>query len=88
MNNRFLREAGKLKSQLVYLSGRVEEQLTWATEAVVERDAERGRRVVTGDKAIDALEVERLKILAFHQPVASDLRLVAVPHKKQANPHF
>jgi len=74
------RDFAMLRRRLLELGSRVERALTDATTALFERDAERARRVMHGERDIDDLEVrleeECLKILALHQPVAGDLRFV------------
>src|SRR5262249_31154373 len=51
-----------------------------AVRAVLERNADLAREVINGDDPIDLqenqVEDECLKILALHQPVASDLRRI------------
>lgn len=73
-------ELDVLKRKLLNLSSTVEKSVELAVRAVIERDAELAKEVVKGDHAIDLKEVEVeedcLKILALHQPVAIDLRLV------------
>jgi phosphate transport system protein len=74
------RDLDQLRKSLLDLGGRVELAFRDATAALVERDAERARKVVRGEREIDLSEVrleeECLKILALHQPVAGDLRFV------------
>jgi phosphate transport system protein len=58
----------------------VEERFRMAVKAIECRDARLARTVVDGDSEIDEYEVdleeECLKILALHQPVADQLRLI------------
>jgi phosphate transport system protein len=74
------REIEKLKRSLLALSARVEENLRRAVHAIDRHDVELARRVIDADIEIDHAEIdveeECLKILALHQPVAIDLRLV------------
>jgi phosphate transport system protein len=77
------KEIDHLKKQLFHLSSLVEESIETAIRAVAQGDAELAGTIRLKDKEIDRLEVEVeeecLKILALHQPVATDLRfLVAV----------
>jgi phosphate transport system protein len=79
----FQRELEKLKRKLLALSALVEDSLRQAFVAVDTSDQARALAVIAGDTEIDEMEVEVeeecLKVLALHQPVASDLRyLVAV----------
>lgn len=65
---------------MIFLGTVVEESVTIAIKAVRTLDNELAERVLEGDKKINSLEVNVeelcLKILALHQPVASDLRFV------------
>jgi len=73
-------ELERLKKQLLTLTAEVEESVQKATRALAKRDVKLAEKVVAGDERIDSLEVELeeecLKILALHQPVAIDLRLI------------
>ncbi len=74
------KEIDQLKKRLFHLSSLVEENLEKAIRAVTRGDRELAREVRAKDAEIDLLEVEVeeecLKILALHQPVAVDLRLL------------
>jgi phosphate transport system protein len=74
------REISKLNDRLLLIGGAVERSLTEAVRAVEERDAALADRIIAGDSEIDRLEVdleeECLKVLALHQPVATDLRFI------------
>ena len=78
--NLLFKEIAKLKERLLMLGGMVERNLRHAVNAVEERDQELAARVIELDAEIDRMEVdleeECLKILALHQPVASDLRFI------------
>jgi len=78
----FLREIETLKERVLRLSVEVEDRVQKALKAVADRDVALAQTVMEGDKAIDAREVaieeECLKLLALHQPVASDLRFLIV----------
>lgn len=80
MSQHFLREIEHLKKKLLVVGAKVEESIAKAIAAVVKRDAKLALEVVQGDEEIDQMEVDVeedcLKILALHQPVAIDLRLV------------
>lgn len=69
-----------LKQRVLALSALVEESVIKAIGAVNARDAKLALEVIDGDSKIDQAEVEVeeecLKILALHQPVATDLRLI------------
>ena len=68
----------RLEKRLLLLGSRVEDAVRESIHAVMECRAELAQQVIAGDEAIDQEEVEIeedcLKILALHQPVATDLR--------------
>jgi len=74
------REIETLKKQVFSLCAVVEDQVQMAVRAVIERDKAVAEAVCNRDSDIDDQEVvieeECLKILALHQPVAIDLRLI------------
>ena len=74
------REIAELKRRILEQSALIEETVYKAVKAVESRNATLAREVIDGDKRIDLAEVEIeedcLKILALHQPVATDLRFI------------
>ncbi len=76
----FEREIEKLKRMILSLGEDVEACVKRAVRALVRRDTTLAMKVIDSDFEIDQKEVdveeECLKILALHQPVANDLRLV------------
>lgn len=74
------REIEILKNRLLSLSAVVEDQVQMAVEAFLDRNEEAAADVERRDTDVDHREVEVeedcLKILALHQPVATDLRLI------------
>lgn len=78
-------ELEQLKKKLLALSSRVEESVSKAVLSVAERNELRAKEVIKDDMEIDLSEVnveeECLKILALHQPVASDLRYLVATLK-------
>lgn len=85
MPNRLTREIAELRSRLLDMATIVAEQFTDAVEALMDHDVERAERVVARDREVDALELEVDKycerILARHQPVATDLRTLLTVEK-------
>jgi phosphate transport system protein len=75
-----LRALNKLKKMLLDLSGMVEKDVNRAVNALISGDGTLAQRVIQNDEKIDEMEVdieeECLKILALHQPLASDLRYI------------
>lgn len=80
MSIHLTREIDALKKALLTLCGVVEEQVYLSVQSIRDRDPDLARRVEDRDDEIDQREVEIeencLKILALHQPVAIDLRLI------------
>lgn len=76
----FHEELADIRTRLVTMSGAAEAAVGLAVEALLARDEDKAQRVILGDRAIDAREVdieERcLSLLARHQPMARDLRLL------------
>jgi phosphate transport system protein len=74
------RELENLKKKILRESAIVEENVERAVRSVEKRDADLARTVVEEDKAVDTMEIEVeeecLKVLALHQPVATDLRFI------------
>src|SRR5512136_2425567 len=74
------KEIQRLKQQLLFLGTLIEERVNLAMKAVDQRDQAMALRVIDGDSEIDQMEVdleeECLKVLALHQPVAIDLRVI------------
>jgi phosphate transport system protein len=71
-----------VRTRLLAMSGRTEELLQTALEAIEERSLEKARAVIMGDREVDAMELELdeacISLLALHQPVARDLRFIAM----------
>ena len=69
-----------LQSMLGSMAAYAEEAVLLSGKAVEEVSLEKAASVIAGDEKIDTMEIEIeeecLKILALHQPVASDLRQV------------
>lgn len=74
------RDLERLKKDLLTMGSMVEESTNKAITALLDRRPELAQEVSRGDDRIDRKEVEieeeALKVLALHQPVASDLRFV------------
>jgi len=76
----FNREIDQLKKKFMILGSMVGDRLEKASFAMQSRDPELLSEIISTDWEIDEMEIEVeeecLKILALHQPVASDLRLL------------
>ena len=73
------------KGELLKMGAAVEESIAQAMRALVERNQDLARDVVAGNKVIDRWEVtiedEIIKLMATQQPVASNLRMLAIMMK-------
>ena len=76
----FAEELVELKQRLLEMGHLAEEHLRLALRALVERDHDLVAKVITGDGDINRLNVEIddrcFKLLALHQPMAVDLRVI------------
>ncbi len=73
-------ELNNLKKMLLALSAEVEGRVQQAVQALLTGDRKLAEMVKDGDPQIDNMEIELeeecLKVLALHQPVATDLRFI------------
>ena len=80
MSQHLQREVDGLKKKLLGLAATVEESLLRAVLSLEKKDMEMAQRVLSEDVKVDNAEIDVeedcLKILALHQPVAVDLRVI------------
>ncbi|MEM7210096.1 MAG: phosphate signaling complex protein PhoU [Pseudomonadota bacterium] len=80
MSRHFVREIDRLNQHIIEFADRIDEQVKSSIEAVKNSDKNLAKAVIEGDIAIDEREIELeeecLKLLALHQPMAADLRLI------------
>lgn len=73
-------DLGHVKVRLLTMSGEAEAALGLAVSALLERDVAKAQQVIKGDRVIDAMEMEVeaqcVDLLALHQPMARDLRML------------
>lgn len=73
-------ELATLKRLLVEMSERAESLVELSVQSLLERDRDKARAVIEGDRALDLLEVETENLaisqLALQQPMARDLRFL------------
>jgi len=84
-HDKFHRELGELKARLLELAQAAEAAIEHSITALLHRDADLARQVITGDRAVnsqeEAIDGECVRLIALFQPVAIDLRqLMAVDH--------
>ena len=85
MQRHFQRDVDLLHQRLLAMSGIVEHMIDKATRSLVHQKHSLAEVVMDSDEEVNEAEVlieeECLKILALHQPVASDLRRIATVMK-------
>ena len=81
----FDEELAELKTMLLRMAGKAEDQIDKALTALVTRDSALARQVIERDHEVNTLDVEideeSIRLLALHQPAARDLRLVTTAMK-------
>jgi phosphate transport system protein len=83
--DRFRGELRNLQEKLLHLAQLADAALEKSINAILKRDHDLARQVISGDGAINDLEVaidgECIRLVALYQPVAIDLRVImAVDH--------
>jgi len=80
ISRHFNEELELIKTQLLIMGGKVEEQVGNAVAALLEANSELAQAVIVGEAEIDDLELEIdeacTMLIARRQPAASDLRMV------------
>ncbi len=80
MSQHLQKEIAELKEKIIYMGTEVEDRVYRATVSLINSNQQMAQAVLAGDHEIDDLEVaieeDCLKILALHQPVATDLRFI------------
>jgi len=78
-------ELSELNVALLNMSGEAQAALAAAVDAVLQRDGDKARDVIAGDREIDNLELEVeetvIRLLATQQPMARDLRFLTAAMK-------
>ncbi len=76
----FHEELARLKQRLMAVSTEAEEAVGNAVSALLSRDRAKAQEVIRGDKTINTLESsieeQAFQLIALHQPMAKDLRLI------------
>jgi len=74
------REIKDMQAAILRLGAMVERNISLALEALKQRHSELAKQVIEGDKDIDQFEIEVeeecIRLIALHQPVAKDLRII------------
>src|SRR5437016_1348431 len=79
-NRQYEEELRGLRAGLLKMGGLVEGQIADAVDALVQRDTALAHQVVERDQEVNRMDVESdercIRLLALHQPTASDLRFI------------
>jgi phosphate transport system protein len=81
----FQEDLDKLKQRILAMGGLAEERVREAVRGITDRDADALDAVLAGDEPINDLHIEIddrcFKLLALHQPMAADLRVIVAAVK-------
>ena len=79
-NRQYEEELARLRGDLLKMGGLVERQIAEAMDALVNRDTVKAREIIARDAEVNRMDVETdeqcIRLLALHQPAASDLRFI------------
>jgi phosphate transport system protein len=79
-NRQYEEDLRGLRQGLLKMGGLVERQIAEAVESLVERDSDHARAVIKNDEEVNRMDVANdeqcIRLLALHQPTASDLRFI------------
>jgi phosphate transport system protein len=79
-DKRYEEELKKLREEILYMGGLVEDQIQKAVKSLVDRDSELARVIIERDHEVNRLDVEIdevcIRLLALHQPAGKDLRFI------------
>jgi phosphate transport system protein len=79
-DKRYEEELKRLREEILYMGGLVEDQIQKAVKTLVDRDSELAQMIIERDHEVNRLDVEIddicIKLLALHQPAGRDLRFI------------
>jgi len=79
-DKRYEGDLKKLREDILYMGGLVEDQIQKAVNSLVDRDSPLAEMVIQRDHEVNRLDVEIdelcIHLLALHQPTAKDLRFI------------
>src|ERR687891_511766 len=79
-DKRYEEELRKLREDILYMGGLVEDQILKSVQALVDRDSNLAEVIIERDHEVNRLDVEIddrcIKLLALHQPAGRDLRFI------------
>src|SRR3990172_567772 len=81
----------KLREDILYMGGLVEDQIQKAVKSLVDRDSPLAETIIERDHEVNRMDVEIddlcLRLLALHQPAGKDLRFITTGLKITTGPH-
>ncbi|OGQ78429.1 MAG: phosphate transport system regulatory protein PhoU [Deltaproteobacteria bacterium RIFCSPLOWO2_12_FULL_60_19] len=84
-DKRYEEDLKKLREDILYMGGLVEDQIQKAVSSLVDRDSNMAATIIERDKEVNTLDVEIdelcIQLLALHQPAARDLRFITTALK-------
>ncbi|HWO43756.1 MAG TPA: phosphate signaling complex protein PhoU [Candidatus Eisenbacteria bacterium] len=79
-DKRYEEELKKLREDILYMGGLVEDQIDKAVKSLVDRDSALAQGIIDRDREVNRLDVEIddlcIRLLALHQPAGRDLRFI------------
>ena len=79
-DKRYEEELTKLREEILYMGGLVEDQILKAVKSLVDRDSDLANLIIERDHEVNRLDVnideQCIKLLALHQPAGRDLRFI------------
>lgn len=79
-DKRYEEELKRLREEILYMGGLVEDQIHKAVKSLVDRDSELAQIIIERDHEVNRLDVEIddlcIRLLALHQPAGKDLRFI------------
>jgi phosphate transport system protein len=79
-DKRYGEELKKLREEILYMGGLVEDQIQKAVKSLVDRDSKLAELIIERDHEVNRLDVEIdelcIRLLALHQPAGRDLRFI------------
>jgi phosphate transport system protein len=79
-DKRYAEDLKKLREEILYMGGLVEDQIQKSIKALVDRDSDLASMIIERDHEVNRLDVEIdelcIKLLALHQPAGRDLRFI------------
>ena len=79
-DKRYGEELKKLREEILYMGGLVEDQIQKAVKSLVDRDSNLAEVIIERDHEVNRLDVDIdelcIRLLALHQPAGRDLRFI------------